>query len=300
MDAEDLAMFATAEDTGYECLQVAPMGNNRCAILFLLADADYLEFVSVSFIVDEFRPDLATGVLYAEEWLMSLSASPSGELFALEATRWIWRYAGETWTRDKVSTSDLRAVWAKDPSGPLAFGDDGSAIRLSDGRWTAIPSITKSGYNDVHGTPEHGLHAVGDFGTLHRLQEGSWRPIELHRQENLRGVHVASDGTIRIAGDDGTCLRLVDSELVELENSGHTHFAVRSLHKKTYWGDEAGVYIEEGDKLEFFKDTGIASDMRTDGEFLYVAGIDTAWRFDGKDWKHLRLVFDNGFRLVSD
>jgi hypothetical protein len=254
----------------------------------------------VIFIVSEFRPDVARGVLYAEEWLMSLSASPTGELFALEATHWIWRYARETWTRDKVSTSDLRTVWAKDLSGPLALGDDGAAVRLSDGRWTAIPSITKAGYNDVHGTPQHGLHAVGDFGTLHRLHEGSWRPVELHRQENLRGVQVASDGTIRIAGDDGACLRLVDSELVELESSGHTHFAVRSLHNKTYWGDEAGVYVEKGDKLELIKDTGIASDMRTDGEFLYVAGIDAAWRFDGKVWKHLRLVFDNGFRLVSD
>jgi hypothetical protein len=300
MDAEDLEYFATAEDTEIECLQVAPLAGNSCAILFLLTGPQFAATVSVIFIVDGFRPEAARGVLYTEEWLMSLSASPAGELFALEATKWIWRLAGETWTRDRVSDSDFRTVWAKDPAGPLAVGDDGSAVRLSGETWTQIPSITKSAYNDVHGRPKNGLFAVGDFGTLHRLDDNRWQPVELHRQENLRGVEVAPDGTIRIAGDDGTCLRVSESEVIELENSGYTYFAVRTLKGKIYWGDEAGVYIEKGNRLEFLQDTGIASDMRTDGEYLYVAGIDAAWRFDGIRWSSLRLVYRDGLRLVSD
>lgn len=299
MDKEDLEGFATDPDTDIECLQVAPLGDGRSAILYLLSDADYVTTVSAIFVVENFNPRTARGALVTSEWLMALSAAPSGELFALEATTWIWRYAGANWTRDKISQQSLRQVWAGDTGGPIAVGTDGVAYRLVGQQWQAITPLGSNEYLDIHGQAQHGVYACGDMGTVHRLEGTGWRPLELHRHDRLRGIDVAADGKIRVAGDDGTCLRIANEEATEIEAAADmTYLAVRSFKGKAYWGDEAGLNIETADALEQFEDTGIASDIRTDGDFLYVAGIDTAWRFDGKKWKTLTLVYDDGLRLI--
>jgi hypothetical protein len=299
MDKEDLEGFATDSDTDIECLQIAPLGGGKAAILFLLSDADYVTTVSVIFIVDDFNPKTARGFLVTSEWLMSLSASPSGELFALEATTWIWRNADANWTRDKVSEKSLRQVWAEDSGGPIAVGTDGVAYRLAGSRWQPITPLESSEYLDVHGHPKHGIYACGEMGTIHQLVGTGWRPLDVHRHDRFRGIDIAPDGKIRVAGDDGVCLRIADEEVAQIEAAADmTYLAVRNFKGKTYWGDEAGLNIEVAGALEPFKDTGIASDLRSDGEFLYVAGIDTAWRFDGSKWKTLTLVYDEGLRLT--
>ncbi|RWP28897.1 hypothetical protein [Mesorhizobium sp.] len=299
MDKEDLEGFATDPDTDIECLQVAPMGGAKVAILFLLSDADYATTVSVIFIVDNFDPKTARGILVTTEWLMALSAAPSGELFALEATTWIWRHAGTDWTRDKVSQKSLRQVWAEDSGGPIAVGTDGVAYRLVRSQWQPIAPLGSTEYLDVHGHPKHGIYACGEMGTIHQLVGTGWQPLEVHRHDRLRGIDVAPDGKIRVAGDEGVCLRIMNEEVTEIAATTEmTYLAVRTFKGRAYWGDEAGVNVETADALQNFEDTGIASDLRTDGEFLYVAGIDTAWRFDSHRWKRLTLVYDHGLRLV--
>lgn len=299
MDKEDLEGFATDPDTDIECLQVAPLSDGKTAILFLLSDADYVTTVSAIFIVENFDPRKARGFLITSEWLMALSASPSGELFALEATTWIWRYAGANWTRDKVSQQSLRQVWAEDTGGPITVGTDGVAYRLAGQQWQAITPLASNEYLDVHGHPKHGIYACGEMGTIHQLVGTGWRPLELHRHDRLRGIDVAPDGKIRVAGDDGVCLRIANDEMIEIAAAADmTYLSVRSFKGEAYWGDEAGLNIETANALQHFKDTGIASDLRTDGDFLYVAGIDTAWRFDGRKWKTLTLVYDDGLRLI--
>lgn len=299
MDKEELENFIDDDDTAVECLQVAPMGGGRVAILFLLSDSDYVTTVSVVFVVDDFDPAKARGILLTSEWLMALSASPAGELFALEATTWIWRYAGAEWSRDKVSQKSLRQVWAGDAAGPLAVGAGGVGYRLVGSVWQPIPPIVSTQYFDIHGHPKHGIYACGEMGAVHRLAGAGWQPLELHRHDQLRGIDVAPDGTIRVAGDDGVCLRIADEEVTELEaDDGMTYLAVRTFQGKAYWGDETGVNIEDGDAILPFENTEIGSDLRSDGDYLYVAGTDTAWRFDGKEWKTLTLGYDNGFQLT--
>jgi hypothetical protein len=298
MDIEDLEGFALDGDTSFECIQIAPMGGGAAAILFLLSDADYSTTVSVVFVVKNFDPSTARCILLTTEWLMALSATKSGKLYALEATTWIWRYSGADWTRDKVSQKSLRQVWAKDPDGPITVGADGVAYRLEGALWQPIRPIHIAEYFDVHADPSHGMYACGQQGAVHRLTAAGWQPVELHRHDQFRGIEVATDGTIRVAGDDGACLRVINDEVIELTSSATTHFAVRSFKGNTYWGDELGVNIERGDILEPFADTEIASDLRTDGSHLYVAGTDTAWRFDGKNWKTLTLDYEEGLRLV--
>ncbi|MBE1710986.1 hypothetical protein BFX40_28645 [Mesorhizobium sp. SEMIA 3007] len=297
MDSEDLEIFAGSDDTSYECLQIAPMGNGRCAILFLLSDPDYASTISVVFVVDDFNPASARGILLTEDWLMSLTCSPSGELFALEATVWIWRYDGKEWRRTKISEIDLRRVWAKADVGPLVVGSEGRSYLLSGDRWIRLKGLPPVQFFDLHGDSKNGIHTCGEDGSLFKLVGQTWRPLELHRGDQFRGLDVAPDGSIRLAGDNGVCLQITTEEIVELETSGLTHFAVRSFHGKAYWGDEAGVYVQKGRVLDPLLDTEIGSDLRADHQFLYCAGADTAWRFDGKEWKTLTLVYDGGFRL---
>lgn len=299
MDKEELENFIDDEDTAVECIQVAPMGGGKVAILFLLSDSDYVTTVSVVFVVDDFDPKRARGVLLTSEWLMALSASPSAELFALEATTWIWRYRGADWTRDKVSQKSLRQVWAADAGGAITVGADGVGYRLVGSVWQPIQPIIATQYFDIHGHSSHGIHACGQMGVVHRLTGTGWQPLELHRHDQLRGIDVAADGTIRVAGDDGVCLRIVNEEITELEaDESMTYLAVRTYNGKAYWGNEIGISIEDGNVLMPFENTEIGSDLRTDGDYLYVAGTDTAWRFDGKKWKTLTLGYNNGFNLT--
>jgi hypothetical protein len=297
MDNEELEAFLSEETTTCECLQVAPMGNGRAAILYLLSDVDFVTTLSVIYVVDDFEPLRAVQVLFTSEWLMSLSASPTGELFALEATTWIWRYAGQNWARDRVSQQSMRRVWAKGPES-VVVGSDGLAYRLTGQIWQPIPPIAQIQYYDVHGYSANAVYACGDQGALHRLGQSGWQPVETYQGERFRGLDVAADGTIRLAGDDGLCLRIAGDEAVKLEGTELTCFAVRTFKGNAYWGDEAGLYIERGDVIEPFEGTDIASDLRTDTDFLYVAGTDTAWRFDGANWKTLTLIYESGFRLV--
>lgn len=298
MDQSELDAFVTDEDTSCACLQVVPMGRGRAAMLFLLADPDYVTTVSVVFVTDGFTPEGARQVLVTSEWLMSLSATPSGELFALEATTTIWRLRGAEWTRDNIAPTDLRRVWAKAPEGPIAVGADGTAWRLVGQLWQPVPPIDDNQYFDAHARPGLPIHACGDWGALHRLENGGWQPIETNCGDRFRGLDVAFDATIRLAGDDGLCLRLRRGEAVALTGTDMTCFAVRSFKGNAYWGDEAGLYIETGDEIVPFAGTDIVYDLRTDEEFLYLAGAGTAWRFDGDSWKTLRLIHEGGFRLV--
>jgi hypothetical protein len=299
MTKDELEDFIDDDDTTIECIQVAPMGGGKVAILYLLSNSDYDPTVSVIFVVDDFNPKTAKGVLVTSEWLTSLSASPSGELFALEATVWVWRYAGSEWTRDRVGDVSFRQVWAAGPSGPMMAGSEGVAVRLVGTDWQRITPINDVEYMDLHGDASNGIWVCGDSGSVHKLAGSTWQALELHRQDHFYGIDVAGDGTIRVAGGDGVCLRIANEEVIEIEPADSTtHLAVRTFKGKAYWGDEGGLGVEEGDKIALLDvDIGTASDLRTDGEFLYVAGVD-AWRFDGKTWKSLALEYRNGFRLV--
>ncbi|MFO1144825.1 MAG: hypothetical protein U1E59_21090 [Amaricoccus sp.] len=265
----------------------------------MLSDPDYFTTISIIFVVEDFKPVTARSILLSDEWLMSLSAAPSDELFALQATTRIWRFTDAGWSQADVSEDSLRRIWAKHPDGPIAVGGNGVAYRLRGDTWQPIPPVAQVQYFDAHGGPRQGVFACGDQGTLHRLDAAGWQMLELHRHDQFRGLDVAPDGTIRLAGDGGVCLRVADEEVNELAGSDATYFAVRSFKGHVYWGDEMQVYVEKADTLEPFKDTGIGLDFRADSNYLYVAGVDTAWRFDGNTWKSLTLVYDTaGFRLV--
>lgn len=298
MDREDLAVFVAGEDVTFECLQIAPMGGDRSAILFLVSDDDFVTTVSLVFTVDGFEANTAAGILITDDWLMSLSAAPDGELFALEATVWAWRYRGTSWTRERLSDTDLETIWAEHPSGPIAVGSRGQVLRLAGASWTAMNAPAALQYIDIHGDARHGIYVCGELGTVHQIANNDLQPIDIQRNDTLNGIDVAPDGTIRVAGDDGICLSIANDQVFEIEAPPATYLAVRSFKGSAYWGGETGLFVENSGRLDPAGNTLIASDLRVDANFLYVAGTDTAWRFDGRAWKSLRLVYDAGFRLI--
>ncbi len=294
------ADFARDPETAYECVQIAPMGGDLCAILFMLSDRDYERTLSLVFTARGFAPDSVERILKTEEWLMSLTCPARDELFALEATTRIWHYRNRFWKRDKVTDQSMRRVWGGDGTQPLLVGRGGLALRNPAGAWLPIPPASATQLFDAHAAGPRLVYACGGRGHLQRLEENVWRVIELGRQDELRGLDVAPDGTVRLAGSNGVCLEVRgEVEVIELIAPPTTFFTVRGYAGDWYWGDEQRVHIQRGNVLEPFFDTGFAFDLRTDGRYLYCVGTDRAWRF-GRDtgWTSLRLVHDGTFRLV--
>ena len=133
------ADFARDPETAYECVQIAPMGGDLCAILFMLSDRDYERTLSLVFTARGFAPDSVERILKTEEWLMSLTCPARDELFALEATTRIWHYRNRFWKRDKVTDQSMRRVWGGDGTQPLLVGRGGLALRNPAGAWLPIP-----------------------------------------------------------------------------------------------------------------------------------------------------------------
>ena len=294
------ADFARDPETAYECVQIAPMGGDLCAILFMLSDRDYERTLSLVYTARGFAPDSVERILKTEEWLMSLTCPARDELFALEATTRIWHYRNRFWKRDKVTDQSMRRVWGGDGTQPLLVGRGGLALRNPAGAWLPIPPASATQFFDAHAAGPRLIYACGGRGHLQRLEENVWRVIELGRQDELRGLDVAPDGTVRLAGSNGVCLEVRgEVEVIELIAPPTTFFTVRGYAGDWYWGDEQRVHIQRGNVLEPFFDTGFAFDLRTDGRYLYCVGTDRAWRF-GRDtgWTSLRLVHDGTFRLV--
>jgi hypothetical protein len=273
------------------------MFGRRAAILFLVADPDFVNTVSLVFETEDFAPDRTRNLLVTGEWLMSLSASRNADLFALQATTVAWRHSRDGWFREDLGEISQRRFWAGPADRLLSVGARGSALQYDGFRWNPLAVEADVQYFDVHGHPDHGVFACGEPGALHRLSDDRWRPVELNRGDRFRGIDVAPDGTVRLASDDGVCIRVADGEITELKAPDMTFFSVRRYRDRYFWGAETGVFVEQANELVPFRETGFASDLRSDGDFLYVAGAGTAWRFDGAEWKVLTLRYDAGFFL---
>ncbi|MER2507477.1 MAG: hypothetical protein ABTQ27_01830 [Amaricoccus sp.] len=293
------ADLARDPETAFECVQIAPMGGDLCAILFMLSDPAYERTLSLVFTARDFAPESVERILKTQEWLMSLTCPAREELFALEATTRVWHYRNRIWNREKVAEESMRRVWGGDGTQPLLVGRNGLAYRY-EGAWLPIPPASTTQFFDAHGAGPRLVYACGDRGHLQRLENNLWRVIDLGRHDQLRGLDVAPDGTVRLAGSNGVCLEIRgEVELIEIAAPTTTFFTVRGYAGDWYWGDETQVYIQRGAVLEPFFDTGFAFDLRTDGRYLYCVGTDRAWRF-GHDtgWSSLRLIYDGAFRLI--
>ncbi len=288
----EVEVLVDSEGTSFECVQIAPLPDKRCAVLFCVADPDYMETFSVIFVINDFDPKMADQVLLNAEWLMSLVAESSQQLLALEATTRVWRNSGSSWSNTQVSDTDLQRLWVAPDARVFAIGRNGYSMVQVGGSWEQIPAGSPHQLHDIGSNKKGEIFCCGSEGTLQRLTSEGWQILDLHRSDLFRGICVSDDGTIRLAAGDGVCLEVRNQEEVVVLNAPETTFFTVAEYKGNfYWGDEAGVYLQVGQDIQPLYDTGFAFDLRSDEAFLYCVGTDRAWRFDGTNWLSLRLVF---------
>lgn len=276
-----------------QCMQIAPLGEDRCALLFEIGSQEHDLAWSVVFEVTSFNPATQAQIFRIDEWLISLTSPDPKNLFALEVGRTVWRNGGDAWSSEKIAGNLMQRLWSHNGNLTLLVGDDGQSWEFDGANWSALAPGRRYRLRDVHGPHRDLVHCVGQMGTLQRLVGGNWQAIGLPVENDLWGVYVSPDGTIRACGNDGTCIRLVDSELIHLDAPKSRFFCVHQFQGEFYWGDsEYGVYREVGDTLVPFHATGTGWDMRSDAEFLYLVGNGLGWRFDGKKWNSLVLDYD--------
>jgi len=303
VDLLEIEVLVDSDGTSFECVQIAPLPDDRCAVLFCIADPDYIETFSIIFLIDGFDPAKAETILLNAEWLMSLVATDAKHFLSLEATTRIWRNEGQSWSDTKISNIDLQRIWVAPDDRVFAIGRNGHSMVLVDGTWQAIKAGSPHQLHDISGANGVGIFSCGSEGTLQRLTDDGWEVIDLCRSDLFRGVCVSMDGTLRLAAGNGVCLEVRNlEEVVLLDAPATTFFTVAEYKGDYYWGDEAGVYIQDERSIKPLYDTGFAFDFRTDSDYLYCVGTDRAWRFDGENWLSLRLIFEDdlGFSLVLE
>jgi hypothetical protein len=282
------------------CMQVAPYGDGRAAVLFETGTIDHAIAYSLIWQTTDFTPETTTRLLLVDDWLVSLTGGLPQGLHALEVGRTVWSLSDADWASEKVASAMMNRLWQHQGEIYL-FGHKGRCWRKSgSAEWVEIPSSGRSAIMDMHASPTGDVWAVGSNGLFQHLTSSGWVRQDLGLNLDFRGLHVASRNEQRIAGDDGFCARVKDGELIDLDNPGSTFFAVCQFQGVFYWGDsDFGIYKESGDKLEPFFGTDLGYDLRADDKYLYVVGTDRAWRFDGENWRFLRMKYDDGFRIVD-
>ena len=303
VDLLEIEVLVDSEGTGFECVQIAPLSGERCAILFVVSDPDYVETYSIIFELENFAPETAKDILLDDKWLMSLTGRKVTELAALEATTHVMDWHQNNWNEAKISKTDLQRLWQAQDGRCFAIGSDGHSLVRDAGTWSAIKPGSVHQLHDIGGNASGDIYCCGSEGTVQRLNDNSWEVIDLHRTDLFRGIHVAADGTIRLAAGGGTCLEVRNlDEIIALNAPETTFFSVAEFKGSVYWGDEAGVYIQSGLDILPLYDTGFAFDLRCNDDYMYCVGTDRAWRFDGEAWLSLRLIFEDdvGFELVLE
>jgi hypothetical protein len=282
-------------DSNYhaQCMQIAPFGPDRCALLFEIGTQEHDVAYSVVFEVTGFNPNAARQIFKIDRWLTSLTSPDPARLFAVEVGRTVWRYESGGWTSAKFATNLMQRIWSSNAGLTLLVGDNGQSWEFEATTWSLLEPDTKRRLRDVHGPSRNLVHSVGEFGTVQRLVGNGWQALDIPIEDDLWGVFVTAGGVVRAAGNHGTCIRLFNEELIPVEAPDNRFFSVHQFQGETYWGDSGfGIYRESGDQLVEFYSTGTGWDIRSDPDYMYVVGGGLAWRFDGQRWNSLQLDYD--------
>ena len=290
---DDIEDILGEQNFHWQCMQIVPFGENRCALLWELGTQEHDVAYSLVFELTSFNPGTQRQIFKLAEWCISLASPRPNNLFVLEVGRTVWRYRDGAWTSKKVAKNLMQRLWSHGDGLTLLVGDDGRSWEFDGNAWSALKPDRQYRLRDVHGPHRDLVHCVGSNGTLQRLSGAGWQVIDLPIENDLWGVFVTPDGTVRACGNDGMCIRVVNEEMIELDAPRTRFFCVHQFQGAFYWGDsEYEIYREEGDQLVEFHPTGTGWDMRADADYLYVVGDGIAWRFDGKKWNSLALDFD--------
>jgi hypothetical protein len=151
-------------------------------------------------------------------WLTSFWRSPSGLLFASDATgAKLALWVGKITAQGVVNWYETRTpfvpagIWGLDDDFVLAWGGVGGAHQTQHlWRWEGAswrPMATPDGtVVRIHGASRDLVYAVGQLGMIARLDGGTWQTIPSPTQTMLSSVFVAGEQEIYACGTRGRVL----------------------------------------------------------------------------------------------
>lgn len=283
-----------------ECIQVVPSGHNRCMALFEIADFNHTQTQSFIFEIEGFEAENARLVYCEDLWLTSISAFTAGTAVALEMGRTVWSNSSGKWRSKKVANSLMNRIWCDGRDGVYLMGDNGVMLQSRNQGWVEFIDEEECDFADAHGQMNSDIFFVGSRGGMQRFDGKAYHSLHLPFDADLKSVFVSQNGVVRACGDEGVCIEIRNDELIELNAPLSVFFSVIEFKGEVYWGDgDFGIYTGSMTEVLPWKETGMAYDLRADEDFMYCSGTEPIWRFDGADWKSLRPVFDDGWKLIK-
>lgn len=211
-----------------------------------------------------------SGALYED--IVSLDASHSRSVFAVNSLGNVYSFNGESWS---ISTSGsafgtrFLSVSAISPTRVFAVGTDGVIAMYDGSSWTRQTSNTTSDLNSVHMEESGSGFAVGAGGIALRYDGSAWKVTASGTTANLSGVW-SSGSTAYAVGTSGTILKFNGTSwTVQVSGTGESLF---------------GIYGQS------------ASDI------VAVGAFGTVVRFDGSRWSSVTSGRFNGdgYSVVAD
>lgn len=156
-----------------------------------------------------------------------------------------------------------------------------------------VISLDKIGFSDIDGFSDSEIYACGGVGDLWRFDGKTWKSVDVPTNVNLEKICCASDGMVYITTDANLLLIGRDSKWKVKKQDVSDYI----LEEIVCYKDK--VLVSSHEKIfELRKDELVEADlslpimdsyahMASGDGILVVAGIHSAYLYDGKDWNKI-------------
>lgn len=138
-------------------------------------------------------------------WFTSMSMSPSGKIFIVDADGYLHYLKGKNCKKTNISEDTfLMDIWSANDKENFIVGEEGTLIYLNENTKSIIKDKKKRNFNAVHGISTKNVLAVGDKGALWHFNGKIWEELKSPTKEYLLAVLYVSETEQYIAGSKGT------------------------------------------------------------------------------------------------
>ncbi len=220
--------------------------------------------------------------------LIDITACPSGEFFALDAERRVWRRDSDAgqWTSSVLDTSESTLSIHCAPNGRLWVSASFSTLYWSEGdmqQWTEFSLYEDLQFTTVRFVDEQKGFALGEFGTVLTSSDGgdSWQALEpIPNEFYPMGVDFLDAQTGWAGGLDGVIWQTTDGGLNWDRQKSVTSSPIYNVH-----ASENGVFAVGGSSKLVERVGGKWQTFEGGTEVLaFIRGVD---------------ILDNGSLLVA-
>jgi hypothetical protein len=154
-------------------------------------------------------------------------------------------------------------------------------------------SFDEIGFSDIDGFSDNEIYACGGIGDLWKYNGKTWKSVDVPTNVNLEKICCASNGTVYITTNANLLLIGRGSEWKVKEQNVSDYILEEIVCYKNK------ILVSSHEKIfELKKDKLVEADlslpvmdsyahMATGDEILVVAGIHSAYLYDGKDWNKI-------------